>query len=203
MRKILVYDHRFNVESLSSCQKIDNSVMFYDRITTLSFYDNYDRIKPDELWINEFFCPKDFVENVKKNITIKIITYSVDYILPNIFASITTQYDNIISCILEHGEPEINKIYMYDNTYVRFFTLNNHEINHIQYCGRINSCKELSNIINESSKIILQDSTCVGLCEFYAKHYAYFKPSGTLSWITTQNNQLLTNKDLFFNNVSR
>lgn len=203
MRKILIYDHRFNVESLSSCKQIDNSIVFYDRITTLSFYDNYDRIKPDELWINDFFCPKDFSQTVQQKIPIKVINYNIDYILPNIFANNTSSSYNIISCILEYDSPTANKIYMYNNNYVRFFTLNNHQIYHTQYCGRINSCKELSNVIKESSKIILQDSTCVGLCEFYDKEYASFKPSGTLSWNSAQKDQLLTNRDLFFNNVSK
>lgn len=203
MRKILIYDHRFNVESISSCSKIDNSIVFYDRLPTLSFYDNFDKVKPDELWINTFFCPQDFLSNVKQNVKIKIIDYRLEYIIPNAFADVSgVTENNTISCILQHDEPNSNKIYRYENQYVKFYTLNQHNINHIQYSGSLQSCKDLTDIVVSSNKVIFDDDVCRNLCSFYNKPYAQFKQGGTLSWEFNTVNTL-TNRDVFFENISK
>lgn len=202
MRKILIYDHKFNVESISACSQIDKSIIFFDRVKTLSFYDNFDKIKPDELWINSFVCPKDFLHNVKQNVKIKVVDYNISHILPNIFATADNNTTNSnISCILQNESPTIGKIYKYEQ-YIKFYTINNHQINHAQYCGTIDSCKDLTNVICSSDKILFDDDMFKSIALFYNKPNSRFKQGGTISW-SLEPFELLTNRDLFFQYASK
>jgi hypothetical protein len=201
MRKILVYDHKFNIESLSSCSQIDNSTKFYSSNPKLSFYDNYDSINPDTIWINKAFESLDNYD--LKSISSKIIEYNIPFIIPNSMAKKDHEVENIISCIF-FNSPDVvnNKIYKYDDTYVRFYNASSENFNHVQYCGQIQTCRDLTDIIVGSSKILIDNNIGKSLCGFYNKTYGIFKPRGAISW-NENSDAIINNMELFFSNASK
>lgn len=209
MHKILVCDHKFNVESISSCSQQEELTKFYGLNPKMSFYDNFDTVNPDTVWINNSFFS---IENYDlKNIPTRVVQYSIPYIIPNIFAQIPSKSEAIISCILFNNHKILpNKIYQYDNYYIRFYTIASDTLDTIQHCGRILTCKDLTDIICSSEKILIDDNIISGLCSFYNKPYGLFKPKGTISWITSSK-EIITNSQLFsynkfttfFNNESK
>lgn len=202
MQKILVLDHKFNTESISSCSQIDPSITFYGLDSKASFYDNLDYINPDIIWINKYFTNKQLLDSILSDKTLKTTIYDINYLLPNVFATKNVEEQNIISYLSYYNilSPDTNKLYKYDNTYVRFYSLDNNYISHPQYCGNIQSCKDLTSIILHSKRILLDNDLIQNFCAFYNKEYGTFKPSGTISW--QKCDLKLTNKDLFFKNVN-
>lgn len=201
MRKILVYDHDFNIESISSCSKANGAIRFYRSNKNMSFNDNLDIINPDCIWINKSFADIN-VSDVKNN-PIKIIEYELPYIIPNSFADIHENSENIISCVLfNDSQPISDRVYMYNELYVRFYTVGDALISHTQYCGQLNNCKDLTEIIMSSKKIIADSDIIKNMCSFYRKEYALFKPKGTLSWSATSMNTT-NNMELFLSNENQ
>jgi hypothetical protein len=202
MRKILVRDWKFNVESLASCSQIDNTVVFYDRNYALSFYDNFDRINPDELWINSSTIDKNSLDNIKQNLKIKIIEYNLNYILPNALAKISGDISDTISVIItkDHNIPQ-DKIFQYDNMYMKFYTIG-FDIYHVQNCGRLENCRDITQVIYASQKVLIDDNVYSSLCNYYDKTYGLFKNKGTIGWNSPSKN-IKTNMDLFFENASK
>ena len=201
MRKILVYDHKFNIESLSSCSQIDPSTKFYSANPKLSFYDNYDSINPDSIWINKAFESLDKYD--LQSISAKIIEYNIPFIIPNSMAKKDHSVENIISCIFFNAPDVVNnKIYKYDDTYVRFYNASSETFNHIQYCGQIKTCRDLTDIIVKSSRVLIDSNIGKGVCGFYNKSYGMFKPRGAISWNENSEN-IINNMELFFSNASK
>ena len=195
MRKILVCDHKFNVESISSS---GSNIKFYGLNENISFYDNFDLVNPDCIWMNKAFINLDI-----KNISVKIIEYDIPYIIPNSFAKTPSNTEPITSCILFNSIP-IDRIYKYDNSYVRFYCAKD-PVQHIQYCGKVNTCKDITNIICSSNKIIIDSEIIENMCLFYNKQYSMFKPKGTLSWInpSIKNHSIITNIELLSTNEQK
>jgi len=201
MSKILVIDHKFNVESIASCSKIDPSITFYGLNNKFSFYDNLDIINPDAIWINNFFANKNIENLVLKDKNLKIKQYMVEYILPNVFAQDLINNEKIISALIyKNIFLDISKVYQYDNMYVRFYSLSDFKINHTQYCGKVECCRDLTTIISSSSRILTDSDLPKFMCGFYNKEYGVFKNRGTISWQIPKSE--LTNKDIFFQNVN-
>lgn len=201
MRKILVCDNHFNVESISSCSKIDSSVKFYEKNGSMSFYDNFDRIGPQCVWINKAFETLDNYDI--KNIPVPIIEYNIPYIIPNSIAQNNYDVENIISCILFNDTDLMqDRIYEYDDMYVRFYSISDHNFSHSQYCGKINTCKDLTEIILRSKKILIDSYILKNICFYYDKEYAIFNPREKISWISSPINTI-TNTELFLSNENR
>lgn len=201
MRKILVCDHNFNIESISSCSQINTSIKFYSQNKNLSFNDNFDMINPDCIWINKAF--KNINYNEIKYVATKVVEYDIPYIIPNVFVTNSTSSEDIISCILFHETPLLlDRVYRFHEMYVRFYTVGDHAISHIQYCGKLNSCKDLTNIIMNSNKILIDSDIAKNMCSFYNKEYALFKPKGTLSWSSNSINTI-SNMELFLSNENK
>jgi hypothetical protein len=199
MRKILVCDHKFNVESIASS---GSNVKFYGLNENISFYDNFDIVNPDCVWINNAFVNLDNYDI--KNIPVQIIEYNIPYIIPNSFAKIPNNRESIISCILFDSVP-LDRIYKYDNLYIKFYCVKEYPIQHIQYCGKINTCKDITDIICSSDKVIIDSDIIENMCLFYNKQYSVFKPKGTLSWInpSLKSHNIITNIELLSTNEQK
>ena len=196
MRKILVYDHDFNIESISSCSKANSAIRFYRSNKNMSLNDNVDIINPDCIWINKSFA------DIKSS-TVKTIEYEIPYLIPNALADIHDTSENIIACILfNDSQPILDRVYNYSELYVRFYTVGDIRISHTQYCGQLNSCKDLSEIIMGSQKIITDSDIIKNMCSFYGKEHSLFKPKGTLSWSATSL-KTITNMELFLSNENQ
>lgn len=196
MRKILVCDHQFNVESISCCSQQYTDTIFYTLNSQLSFYDNFDIINPDIVWVNDNFFD---LSNYKIQ-DIKIINYNIPYIIPNKFADLNQKNDEIISCILfDSNNLIIDKIYEYENSYVRFYSIATNDLYHIQNCGKIETCKDLTNIIVSSNRVLFDNPIIKNMCSFYNKLYGTFKPKGTISW-TNSVLPTISNLELFNQN---
>jgi hypothetical protein len=166
MSRILVFDHQFNVEAISSAYAYNSSVKIYQSNSDYSFYDNYDLVKPDIVLINKNYkekIPLEYIEDINHKI------YDLPYFLFN--SNIKINLEKIYDCILiiKNFDKKYlhNKTIKFGDSSVKIFSLSpiSHEF-HYQYCGHITSSKDLHNLINSSNNIVSDTEETSGICNF-------------------------------------
>lgn len=173
MRKILILDHIFNIQSMSGYSSKHPELTFHHLNSNLSINDNLDTINPDYILINKFFVDNFMIEDIKK-LKNNLSIIDIPYIIPNEFGQIElSETDNCIACIVSDNTfIKKEKVYKKNDIYHRIFNVFN-PIKHIQHYGSIMSCKDLSIVISSHVEIVIDQPIFASLCSFYGKHYSY------------------------------
>lgn len=201
MLKILLFDHKFNCESISSLSLIDKSLEFYRYNSEYSIYDNYDLVKPDIILYNSYIY-----ENIGRiNCQCKIKQYNTEYLVPNNTTSHTSLLTSRKAVLITKNNELKSKQYKeikYKNNYLPILSLEPVEtLYHHQYIGYINSCKDLYNLIMSSELVLSTTNIIYSICESLNINYRHFKEDGATNKINGIDKSKIIDNKYILNNI--
>lgn len=175
MQKILIFDNKFNSESISSLSTIDKSIQFFQYNPNYSLNDNYDIVQPSLIIVNTFLFNNINSNNCPGNLK----TYFANYLIPNTIPNYQINTDNSKSILITESNDLQNtlpKHIKYNNTYLPIYSL--YPINkpyHYQYTGYINSCKDLYDLLTNNRFIFTTTKLINKICDTLNISYTLFK----------------------------
>lgn len=199
MPNILVFDNKFNVESLSALSSINTHLKFYQYNEHYSFFDNFDLVKPNLILVNNLYYKYD----IMSDIGCPIENYKTNKIIVNKLTSISKNKNPMPALIINNVTALPKKDIKYNSFYAKIYSLAQHiEPIHNQYLGYIKSCETLHYIINTHKTILSDTSIIFDICKYMQTDYGYFKNRGTIQINNETESDILTNITLYEKYIS-
>lgn len=183
---ILVFDHFYNIETISALSSTDSRLKIFGYNSIYSFNDNYDIVKPQLTLVNKNYY-SDSIEI--SNINIQYYE-SPNFIVNSLI--IPKHIKNPEPVLIYDGTEISDKDILFKKKYVKIFGIDkNHQLKHHQYMGYIDSSKTLHSIINTYNFILSNNTLVYGICAFVKSNAGIYKTNNmnipNINYITNNN----------------